>query len=64
LLSSALFWLDKYHAGLPFRMVYAFHENFVLPLSQDEVVHRNGSLFGRMLGDEWQPCRHWHPCSS
>jgi 1,4-alpha-glucan branching enzyme len=45
----------KYHHGeLPFRMVYAFHENFVLPLSHDETVHGKGSLFGMMAGDEWQ----------
>ncbi len=45
----------KFHHGeLPFRMVYASHENFVLPLSHDEVVHGKGSLFGMMAGDEWQ----------
>ncbi|MGH9814224.1 MAG: 1,4-alpha-glucan branching protein GlgB, partial [Candidatus Acidiferrales bacterium] len=43
-----------HHNNLSFRMLYAWTENFVLPLSHDEAVHGKGSLSGKMSGDDWQ----------
>jgi len=53
-LSRDSIYRQYHHHEITFRAIYQFSENYVLPLSHDEVVHGKGSLIGKMPGDDWQ----------